>query len=383
MILLITVIPITLLIILMAVLMVGSNKPLNRQDFKLEAEKVIEKYSRKKKYDIAMCGIDSASKKLKLEHAVGIPADTPFHLASVGKTFTATLLFILEEQGVLSLNDSISKFMDSDTTSDLFMYENTDYSTKVTVRQLLEHTSGVADYIEDENLNGPDMRNIIAENPDKKFTVQELITFTKDNQKAVNAPGMQFHYSDTGYLLAGLIAEKATGIKFHQLLSEYIFDPLKMENTYMPFRSSPASGIKKMAPIDFEGTDLTNKKALTVDWAGGGIVSTINDLHIFNHALFNNELISTDSLSKMLECGNSYMKGIDYGIGVMKYRFEEFFFLLKSLPHLSGHMGALGTQLFYDSETKSSFVLNLGSTRGTEDSVKLLIELMLLFQRTA
>lgn len=370
------------LLFLLAVLTIRSRKPLNRQDFKLQSEKLMQKYHKNKKYDIVMCGIDSLNKDLQLEHSLGVPGDTPFHAASVGKTFTASLLLILEEKGYITLDDSISKFLDNETTSDLFLFNNTDHSSEVTIRQLLEHTSGVADYFEDKNLNGSDMRNIIAENLDKMFTVQELISFSKDNQKPVDVPGKQFHYSDTGYLLAGLIAEKATGKKFHDLLSEYIFNPLDMQNTYMPFRSQPLSETQEIAPIDFAGTDLTGKQALSVDWAGGGIVSTINDFHKFNHALYNNELINFNSLKKMLECSNSYMKGINYGIGVMEYRFEDFFFLLKSLPRLKGHMGALGTQLFYNTETNTSFVLNLGSTRGTEDSVKLLIELMLLFQRT-
>jgi len=311
-----------------------------------------------------------------------LKADNPFHSASIGKTFFSTLIYILAERGELSLQNKIVDYFDPGFLDGLFVFEGINYQEDVTIEHLITHTSGVADCFEGDVIEGQTMKELLFSSPDKKWTQQELIDFSRFNQKAVGKPGEKFLYSDTGYALLGLIIEDITGKSFHEVLHEEIFEPLEMNDSYSMFYSKAKNQPQKsIATIWFEGVNVTDCNSLSAGLADGGIVTTLSDLKIFIKALFNGKIISEDSLSNMRTYNNEFIKGIHYGQGIMQLQFGEFMFILKNMPPMEGHMGSLGTYMLYNPEKDICIIANYGSSDYTEKSIRDLINVMRLLDR--
>lgn len=322
------------------------------------------------------------SKKLDFQYNYSSEdSNQPFHIASIGKMFTATLIMILIERNSLSLHDPISNYFTNIELENLFIFKDKDYMKEVTVEQLLAHTSGIGDYFEDPVNLGSPMSKLIVSESEKKWTPYELVEFTRKRQKAAGIPGKVFHYSDTGYILLGLIIEKVSGKPFHENLHDEIFTPLGMQDSYMLFYSEPKNPLQKFQKIWLNGTDVTDFQSLSVDWSGGGIISTPNDLLSFNRAFREGRLFHEEKIQFMEKFKHKFRTGIHYGTGLMEIRFEEFFFLLKGLPRLRGHIGVLSTHLFYDPSTETHIIMNFGSSKLMVQSFKALIEIIRQLKR--
>jgi len=201
--------------------------------------------------------------------------ENPYHIASIGKMFTAVLTFMLIEDKKISLDDKISKYLQFNLLDKLFVYKGIDYSDIVTIEHLLGHTSGCADYFEGKVIKGKKFLPLLLSEPNKIWTPEMTIEFTQNNQKSVGKPSKCFNYSDTGYNLLGKIIEVVTNKSFHENLHNRIIDPLKMNDTYMMFQSPPINGIKSIENIWVNNLEVSKYKCLSCDWAGGGIISTI------------------------------------------------------------------------------------------------------------
>jgi D-alanyl-D-alanine carboxypeptidase len=308
----------------------------------------------------------------------------PFHIASIGKVFTAVLVFKLVEQGDIALDDPIAQILPATQLAGLFTVNGIDYSEKVTVRHLLGHMSGAADYFEGAVSSGAPLLQDILHNRDTFWTPDMLLEFTRTRQKPVGIPGVRYNYSDTGYILLGKMIEAITLQPFHTNLHQRIFDPLGMADSYLMFYSEPAAQPKKpIQQIWVEGTEVSRFKSLSCDWAGGGIVSTTADLLVFSRALARGELVKSTSYAAMCTFDQKFRKGIRYGLGLMELRFEEFFFLLRGLPRVTGHIGVLATHMFYDAATDTHIVMNFADTRRMTESFRLLIDLLGTIKRVA
>jgi D-alanyl-D-alanine carboxypeptidase len=305
--------------------------------------------------------------------------DQPFHTASVGKLFTAVLIMQMVEKGNLNLSSKAIDHLPKGTLDGLYVIEGKDYQDQVLIEHLLSHKSGVADYFESTDKEHPEAKAVIHEitaNPDKFWTPDDLLDFTRKFQKPIGLPGKQFFYSDTGYVILGKIIEHTTKQSFETVLKEKFFKPLSMNHTYMHLRSSPIQKTNlALSPILLEGKDVTNFRSVSADWAGGGLISTTEDLLKFHKALIANSLISKKSLDSMSGT-NKFMDGIYYGLGLMTVRFGDMLFLMKGTPDLMGHSGILGTHLFYTPEYDTFIIANFGSSQAVGDSFEMLFRIM-------
>lgn len=303
-------------------------------------------------------------------------APDAFHVASVGKLFTATLVGMLVDEGALSLDEPVAPLLPAGTLDGLFVAGGVDYQDVITPRHLLSHTSGVNDYFEAPGADGRSVAEIMAEEPDRSWTPRELLDVTRDGQIAVAPPGEAFLYSDTGYIILGLLIEETTGRVFHEVLLERIFRPLGMTRSWMPGRSRPIEGDTAMRSAYIRGVDVGAAPAVTADWAGGGVASTDRDLLRFARALAEGDLVSPETLQELQAFDHTFRRGIHYGAGIMEYHFREFFFLLSGYPNMVGHMGILGTQLFREPERDLYVIASFGSDAAAEASVRLVIDLV-------
>jgi CubicO group peptidase (beta-lactamase class C family) len=271
----------------------------------------------------------------------------PYYVASVGKLFTSTLTSVLYEKGSLSFDDKITEFLNSELLENLHVYKDKDYTDDIEVKHLLNHTSGLSDHFY------PLLEEVLKE-PDLEITPPEVIKWSKDNLKPKNPPGDKFNYSDTNYHLLGLVIENITGMPFHEALRKYIFEPLDMGQSFMLHYSEPIE--ERQYPIaDFYIRDnrLTdNRGYAAVDYAGGGVVAPGEDLLRFMKSLVNNEIVTEDTLEKMMSDRAKYSIGIDYGYGIMKFKNTPIL-----IPYsLWGNAGATGAFMFYQPETEAYLI---------------------------
>ncbi|SDT24211.1 CubicO group peptidase, beta-lactamase class C family [Maribacter dokdonensis] len=275
-----------------------------------------------------------------------VTKNNPFHSTSVAKTFTATLIMLLQEDGKLNINDPIAEYLPGEIIKGLHVFNGIDYSKKVLIKQLLQHTSGLPDYFADTPKNGATFMEQLFTNNDRFWQPLEIIEFTKTQLRPHFAPGASYNYCDTEYVLLGLLIEELTGKPYHIFLSDKIFNPLKMEHSYMHLRSRPISeSPKKLSEFYVEQTNISTFKSLSADWAGGGIATTSNDLLKFYRALNNAEIISKKSFKSMQNwIGESY--GLEYGYGLRKFDVKKLYPFSKNHT-LIGHSGTSGSFMYY------------------------------------
>lgn len=373
-----------IIVVIFLVMSYVSSTPMSKQDAEIHLEQYFQKKVKKEKsFSGIQVQVVSEKNGVNFSFADGsmkrnesLEINTPFHIASVGKLFTATIIYQLVEEGRIVLTDPISLYLKPEILEDLFVIEGIDYSERVTIEQLLKHTSGVADYFGGPVIQGKTMETIMRSEPDKIWTPIELVDFSAQNQTPLGIPGEVYGYSDTGYILLGLLIEDVTKTTFEQNLQDRFFIPLKMNHTYMAMRQrSLSNDSMPIADIWLDGYEVGNSNVLSVDWAGGGLISTLEDLLLFQKALQQGNLIGEKSLRSLFSDENQFEQGIYTGTGGMTLHFNKFSPFLQ-LPVIEGHIGILSTYLFYEKESDTYIVMNYGSTDKMVDGVMALIEIL-------
>ncbi len=230
-----------------------------------------------------------------LEHNIPIDEDMVFQIGSVTKQFTSTLILMLIEEGKMKLDDDITKYIPSYPT----------HGHTITIHHLLNHTSGIKSYT-----SMMEWRKLWRND----LSTSELIEVFKD-QPMDFLPGEKYAYNNSGYVLLGHIIEQVTGKSYEDVLIEKIINPLGLKNTH--YGNAAKIIPKRVSGYQF-GMGLKNAEylSMTHPHAAGSIMSSVEDLYIWNQAIKSNKLISSESFTKaitptVLRDGSK----IDYGYG--------------------------------------------------------------------
>lgn len=247
-----------------------------------------------------------------LERNVPLTPQSMFDIGSVGKQFTATVIAILANQGHVSLDSSIRKYLP----------EMQPYADDISIRHLIHHTSGLREYLTLLDLQGLPDENIYAEE-----ALLELIV----RQKGLNfKPGKEFLYSNTGYFLLGVIAQRVTGRHITQLIQEHILDPLGMRHT--TFNKDYRPIVKNRALSYNTGeTDgaFINVVALAGGYGDGAVVINVEELLLWDRNFYNNKLNNAqpDLIEQLHDTGKlNNGKSTTYAFGLVmgKYKGQNF-----------------------------------------------------------
>lgn len=275
-----------------------------------------------------------------LAHKVPNNTYTKFGIASMGKMFTAVAIMQLKEQGILYMDMTVGEILPD------YPYEVVKDS--VTIHQLLTHTSGLTDFFNDEFEHRA--KHTVR-------TLQDYFSLFKDDALAF-PPGSQFSYSNSGYIVLGMIIEKLSGNNYYDYVKENIFIPAGMKNTDCFETDSSidnlAEGYIKKDENGVWKTSVYMKGAKGS--SAGGAYSTINDLFNFAKALKNNILISKESLALMTSEENEN----NYGYGFSLNKFND----VKVYGH---NGGAHGVSAELDVYKDSDYVVVTLSNRGALD----------------
>ncbi|MGP4071183.1 serine hydrolase domain-containing protein [Piscibacillus sp. B03] len=302
-------------------------------------------------------------------------ADQRYHTASIGKMFTAVIIVKLAEQGKINYEDRIVDYLSEDICRGLHVCKGTDYSNRIQIKHLLSHTSGLPDYFEDQPIQGESFLEMTLKEPNVFWTPEETIKWSKRYLKPRFEPGKKCRYSDTGYNLLGLIIENITSKPYQDVLHEYIFNPLNMNNSFLSQYSEPNDQTNE--PI--ANVYLGNQKIIVEDYrsfssfyAGGQTVSTSEDLLKFMKALVNHELIQGKSLKEMQQWRRMWGLGISYGYGLMN---------IKLLPFMKkyagwGHLGSISSFALYFPVLDVYVIGNFNQSKRVHKSMRFMLSVL-------
>lgn len=232
-------------------------------------------------------------------------SETKFRIGSISKTFTATLIMQMIEEGKLTLNTKLSGF-----------FPNIPNAKFITIKNLLQHRSGLLNFTRFENFD---------EWRDKPLTRKELIEKI-EIQDIVFNPNEKTEYSNTNYILLSVIAEKIDGLTFSDILENRIIKPCNLNNT--SFGSVIVTNNNEAVSYNNSDNWIADKEThYSIPLGAGSIVSTPTDLNTFFYHLFEKNLVSKTSLETM----KTIIDGI--GIGLFQFPFHD---------HLAyGHEGSI------------------------------------------
>lgn len=298
----------------------------------------------------------------------------PYYIASVSKLITAVLVGMLAERGTIRFDDPISKYIDPALMRDLHVYKGTDYSGDIRVKHLLNHTSGLQDFVEERPKQGKSMIDILLEEPSRQWTPRGVVEWAKQHLTPHFPPGEGFHYSDTGYHLLGLAVEKATGQPLGDVLRKMIFQPLGMTHSYLAFSDAVVETELPVARLYLQNGDMTDRTSLSFLYAGGGIVSTTQDQLLFMKALVHHQLVNEKTLAMIKSDWSKFFIGIEYGYGVMNIKTVPF--VMPAKYNVWGNAGSTGSFLFYHPRMDAYVIGSFNHFRYDKKGIRFMLQVV-------
>jgi CubicO group peptidase (beta-lactamase class C family) len=207
-----------------------------------------------------------------------VTAESNFRLASVTKQFTAMSILMLIQKGELHLNTNLKNIFP----------EYPDYGRDITIKLLLQHTSGLYDY-----------EDMIDDSVTVQLKDRDVLNRMMQTKRGYFEPGSQHRYSNTGYALLALTIERKSGLPFREFLKQNIFAPLGMDNTLayengineVPYRAYGYT-------VKNGNVELTDQSVTSAVLGDGGIYSSLNDLYKWDQALYTEKLIDKNFLEE-------------------------------------------------------------------------------------
>jgi CubicO group peptidase (beta-lactamase class C family) len=229
--------------------------------------------------------------KANFQTNADLTPETPFCLASVTKQFTAMAIMILAEEGKLNYDDPVSKYVRE--------FARSERTSKITVRQLLTHTSGI-----------PDFGDLAVD--DSFLTQAGLIEILLQKESLFSSAGWKYRYSNPGYILLAIVVERVSGQSFSDFLEEKIFKPLGMDKTFV--YDNPLKR-KRQAATGYDQFGQEDDVHATFTPGDGGIYSTVDDLYKWDQALYTDKPVPQSALAAAFTPGKVEDGTSTYGFG--------------------------------------------------------------------
>jgi D-alanyl-D-alanine carboxypeptidase len=286
---------------------------------------------------------------------VDITPDTRFEIGSVTKTFVAATIFKLIEEGKLTLDDSLGMWLPS--------YPNVDGGVRI--RQLLNHSSGIFDYVNNDTTAALTI-DAYFYNPDKHWTPEEILEHLGTPRFKA---GTKTEYSNTNFLLLGMVIGKASGRPAAEEIRRRFLDPLGMTSTYLGWDEEIDGELAHGWAAGFDPSDPTKQAdissipltaGLSLANTAGGVVTTAGDLVSWADALYNGRVLDSASMAAMMTI-KSTSEG-NLGLGVFRWQYYS--------KLLYGHDGAIpgyNSWMFTIPRDTVSVVVLLNSLYGGKD----------------
>ena len=227
---------------------------------------------------------------------VGTPmtSEVLFGIASNTKLFTGVLLLKLAENNIIRLDDSLHQYVPT--------YPNID--SNITIRQLLNHTSGLADVT-----TVPGYPDSMLTDPNRVFTASEMMNWAGP---PLFSAGTDWDYCNTNYLLSGMIAESATGQSYGQLLRDSILSPLQLDSTFLDVYETILYPVAQPWQAGTNNHSIPRTSINSAAWAAGAMYSTSSEMIQWYDALMNGQVLNANSFSEL----TTFVGSGNYGMGI-------------------------------------------------------------------
>ncbi|XXX72450.1 serine hydrolase domain-containing protein [Sorangium sp. So ce134] len=251
--------------------------------------------------DVGGCAFRGAAGMADIETRTPMRPGDLFRAGSITKTFISTLVLMLRAEGELSLDDDVSRYVEGVPGGD-----------RITIRQVLNHTSGLFNYTETH-----DFLSAVEADPTRVWRPEELIAFSAAEPPCFE-PGQDFEYSNTNYIVAGLVVEAASGKPVAELLRARILEPAGLANTYLDGAEPAVPGlVHGYGSYGGELVDTTSAVDPSSAWTSGGLVSNTDDLTAFYVRLLEGGLLGPAELAEMTTgVGAASADLLEYGLGL-------------------------------------------------------------------
>jgi D-alanyl-D-alanine carboxypeptidase len=292
----------------------------------------------------ALARVEAAGSNLIWEGSAGALArgtsrllqpDDAFRAASVTKHVTAAVVVKLDGEGRVGLDDPLGGQLNPGL---LHRWSVFGALPRTTVRQLIAHTAGLPNYFTDDAFLAQ-----LREEPGRTWRPVELVDHAAVHGTPPFSPGEGFEYSDTGFVVAGILVEQVTGRGLHEVYREVVFDPLGMESTWLEGHEPPRQ--REVAHHYTEELDWTTVSP-TIDWAAGGLVTTAPDLARYVRGLWSGRILDSERLGELTRWtpgawfpSGHRLRYERYGLGIGENTIEG--------VELLGHTGFIGAFAFY------------------------------------
>ncbi len=312
----------------------------------------------------------------------GVPMrnDSVFRVDGVTKMFTSVLILQMIEKNFLTLDTRLGDVLTDNnipagfTLEMLHELDGVNRGDDLTIRQLLNHTSGLRDVYVDTPTGNPAalsitqrvIGDVLGTLPsgirDVQWSSQELLLYFIGSQMSANAlfaPGADFHYSDTNYVILGVVIEEITQDTLANNYRNFVFGEAQMPQAFLEwYENSQAEAASHFweVPTDNQPVNIdfvAEAVNTSTDWGGGGIVTTAAELVGFLRTLFGGNLFAdADTLESMQQTVSTSQPGLRYGLGLERRVFQ----LSGNEIEVYGHSGLWGVGAYYIPETETSIV---------------------------
>jgi CubicO group peptidase (beta-lactamase class C family) len=289
-------------------------------------------------------------------------ADTPFFIASVTKLYIAAVIMKLHEQSLISLDSPISTYLPQPLIAGTHRLNGTDFTDRITIQHLLNHTSGLADWLEDSPKDGQTIIEQLVKEGDRAFDIEEITQIVRERlsphfpPQQLNTKHPSARYSDTNFQLLIAIIEAVTAQPLQQVFERELFLPLNLQQTFQAGYPSLAAKIK-FATLWADDKPLNLPLALR---SIGDLYSTAADLMIFMRALTRGEVFEDPKTFSLMQrrwlrfgfpLDRAALRApgwpVEYGLGLMRFHLPRLFTFPYKMPAVIGHTGSTGSWLFY------------------------------------
>lgn len=292
--------------------------------------------------------------------AIGV--QTPFFIASVTKLFIACVIWQLHEEGRLDAARPITGYLPAESLQGLHVLRGKDHTAEITLRHLLGHSSGLADWLIDRPRHGPNLIETLFDGGDRLITIDEIITHVRTSltpnfpPQDLSRPKYRIRYSDTNYQLLIAIIERLCQAPIGTVFTERLCRPLGLMHTFLP-------GQKPLAPCEEPAANWAEDRLLDIPLAlssVGDLYSTQEDLLRFMRALISGAVFrSPQTAALMRQTWQRFSFPLDraawelppwpieYSLGMMRFAPPRWLSLGRHVPGVIGHSGVTGSWLFY------------------------------------
>ncbi|MDO8905417.1 MAG: serine hydrolase domain-containing protein [Hydrogenophaga sp.] len=307
---------------------------------------------------------------------VPVSVDTPYFVASTSKLLTTAMILRLRAEGRLSLDDPIVDHFPEGMLTGLHRWRGQDLTSRITLRHLLSHRSGLPDYFEGRRRDGSRLSDGLLAGRDMSYGLPEVLGWARDEMRPHFPPGegRRALYADTNFYLLGEVIARVCGTSLAEALQRLITVPLGLNATRFF-----GPGVSAM-PLRHGASVLEVPNAMACMPADGGVVSTARDMQMFTQAFFDGGLVPRGDMDEMQDWCRIFFP-LQSGVGLLRFRLPRVFSPWRASPELLGHSGISGAFAFHCPEMNVTLTGTVNQISGRGRPFRLMLQALELVRR--